>query len=95
MIHDQAVYAALIAAALVVNLPFLLQLLIQGLSKMQVSANAQPIVDELTNAAQALPAAITAIQAAANAQAEADLAAIKAAADTLTAAIAAATPAAN
>ena len=85
-----AVLNVLILAAI-----FIIAIYLTRKPTMTVSTNAQPIIDELNAAAEALPGALAAIAAKASSDAEAqaaeDLAAIKAAGDALTAAIAAAT----
>lgn len=83
MTDPRLIWALLIAAQLIVNLPFLFALIIHRSTTMTVSPAAQAIIDSLTTARGQLPA----LTAAAAQEAE-DLAAIKAAADPLVADIA-------
>ena len=83
MIDARVLWALLIVAQLIVNLPVLIYL-VKWRDIMTVSAAAQAIVDELNAAAASLQTAITNAGAAQNTE---DLAAIKTAADNLVSAI--------
>lgn len=82
-------YLLLIGLTFVANLPFVFYLITKRKDDMAISSNAQAIIDSLNKSNSDLTTAL----ASAGAQEAEDLAAIKSAADTLSASIAAAMPA--
>lgn len=93
MIDHRVVWGLLVGAQAVVNAPFVIALLSKRNTPVTTSPAAQAIVDSLTTAASNLPGALANASTAVGAQAVEDLAAIKTAADGLSAAIDAALPA--
>lgn len=90
MTHAQLVWVVLIAANLLVNLPFAYHHFTKGKTTM-ILAQFQPVLDELTAAAAAITAATEAQAGTVSAQDVADtLAAVQAGADAVKAAIPAA-----
>jgi hypothetical protein len=90
-IAPQTVWALLIAAQAIVNLPVLFHLVAQWRNPMAISPAAQAIIDSLTAANTSLQTALSNAGGAAEAQLTEDLAGIKTAADALVASIDAAT----